>query len=255
MIGDTGGCGRTLIWAHRGASGQAPENTLPAFDLASRLKADGIELDVQMTCDGHLVVAHDTDCQRVAGEKGQIGQMSLQTLRTLNFARLWPAFGFVTLPTLAEVFDLIRPTGLTINIEMKNDETPYAGLEEAVLRQVIEWRMQERVLISSFSQPSLAMAVQLIRDLRLAIPCGFLYDSPLDNPWEIARQSGFSAMHPRHGLISRSSEIQAAHSAGVLVHAWTVDRADRLEQLMRMGVDAVITNKPDLAWRVRRIQP
>jgi glycerophosphoryl diester phosphodiesterase len=241
----------TRIWAHRGASSDAPENTLPAFDLAIRQQADGIELDVQMSRDGVLVVAHDTDCLRLTGEPGLIAGLDYSDLRRLNFAHGWPDHGFVPAPALAEVFDLIRPAGLMINIELKNDEIAYAGLEEAVLRLIIDWRMQDRVLLSSFNRASLVRTIALIRQKGLDIPCGLLFEHHLSQPWSLACRLGAAAIHPRHTLIRQPSFIAAAHAAGILVHPWTVDGSERLAELMGMGADAVITNRPALACQIR----
>src|SRR5512133_3338040 len=98
----------TKIWGHRGASAVAPENTLPAFAKAIELKADGVELDVQLTSDGVPVIFHDFEIDRLTDGKGLIKDHTFDELRRLNFNLRFPGQGFVTLPTLAEVFDLFR---------------------------------------------------------------------------------------------------------------------------------------------------
>jgi glycerophosphoryl diester phosphodiesterase len=242
---------RTKIWAHRGASSQAPENTLAAFDLAVRQGADGIELDVQRTADGVLVVAHDEDCMRVTGQAGAIAQMTLAELQRLNFAHVRPAAAFQTLPTLAEVFDLVSPCSLTINVELKNTLVLYPGLEEQVLSLAIAKGMQERIQLSSFNHYSLLEALRLIRELKLAVPCGPLYDCGLVEPWQYAQRHGFAAIHPHYGNLRIPGLVDHCRAAGIAVNTWTVDHPDHIAMALKLGVDALITNVPDQALLIR----
>ena len=103
---------KTKIWAHRGASGYAPENTLEAFELAIHQNADGIELDIQLTKDGEIVVAHDEKINRVTGKNGWIKDYTLKELKQLPFNRTHPEFTKACIPTLKEVYELISPTNL-----------------------------------------------------------------------------------------------------------------------------------------------
>src|SRR5690554_3305507 len=107
---------KTEIWAHRGASQSAPENTMKAFDLAVKLGSDGIELDVMRSKDQAIVVTHDESCQRVAGKPGLIQQMTLEQLRMLDFAAYHQDQDRQAIPLLEEVLDLLRPTHLKLNI-------------------------------------------------------------------------------------------------------------------------------------------
>jgi glycerophosphoryl diester phosphodiesterase len=241
----------TRIWAHRGASSQAPENTLLAFDLAVRQQADGIELDVQRTADNVLVVAHDEDCRRVTGESGQIDQLAFAELRRRNFAALWPDAGFQAIPALAEVFDLIRPSGLTINIELKNSVSPYPGLEQQVLDLVCAHRMQDRIQLSSFNHASLLTALQLIRDRNLGVPCGALYSGILAEPWVYAARLGFQAIHPSYNNLLIPNLIRNCHAAGLTVNAWTIDKPEHQTMALKLNIDAIITNLPEQARLIR----
>jgi len=111
------------VWAHRGASGYAPENTLPAFALAVEQGADGVELDIQLTKDGQIVVIHDETIDRVSNGSGWVKDYTLSQLKKFNFNKTFPEYGFVTIPTLEEVYDLLKDTGLTVNVELK--QIPY----------------------------------------------------------------------------------------------------------------------------------
>lgn len=242
---------QTKIWAHRGASSQAPENTLAAFDLAIRQGADGIELDVQRTADGILVVAHDEDCLRVTGQPGEIVKMSLEELRRLDFAAGQPQYGRQPLPTLAEVFDLVRPSGLTINIEMKNGIVLYPGLEDQVIKQAVEWEMQDRIQLSSFNHYSLVEALRLIREMKLGIPCGPLYDCGIVEPWLYAARLGFTAIHPHFANLRIPGLTASCHAAGIALNAWTIDHPEHIAMAIKLGIDAIITNVPEQAHLIR----
>ncbi len=238
---------KTQIWAHRGASAAAPENTMAAFELAISQGADGIELDVHLSADGVVVVTHDESCRRVTGEEGQIGQMTLAQLRRLDFGRVRPGFNRQMIPTLAEVFDLVRPAGLTVNIELKNSIQPYPGLEQAVIALAIGHRMTEQICLSSFNHYSLHLAAQLSRERGCRIPCGLLYSCVLFEPWVYARHVGAAAVHPHYANLLIPRFVSDCHAADVRVHAWTIDQPEHLRQACALGTDAVITNVPDLA--------
>ena len=112
---------KTKIWAHRGASGAAPENTLAAFDLAAKVGADGIELDVHFTRDREVVVVHDNTLARVTGMNGTVEELTLAQLKKLDFSNHMAAYCGERIPTLQEVLELVKPTGMEINIELKTD--------------------------------------------------------------------------------------------------------------------------------------
>ncbi len=243
---------RTQIWAHRGASQTQAENTLAAFEEAIRQGADGIELDVQMTADKVVVVIHDESTERVSGVPGDVSRMTLQALQALDVGQVLPQGGCQRVPTLEEVFDLIRPTQLTLNVELKNTTHPYPGLEEAVLSLADKHQMTDRLIVSSFNHVSLHLAAHLIHERKAAASCGILYLCGLYQPWAYARQVGASAIHPYFPNLRMPGLVEACHQAGVRVHAWTLDQPDHLLQAFQLGVDAVITNQPDRAVQLRQ---
>ena len=104
---------KPLIWAHRGASGYAPENTLAAFELAAKMHADGVELDIQLTRDGELAVCHDERIDRTSSAKGFLKDYTLTELKQLDFSNGNLAYEGIRIPTMREVFDLLKPTGLS----------------------------------------------------------------------------------------------------------------------------------------------
>jgi glycerophosphoryl diester phosphodiesterase len=108
-----------LVWAHRGASGSAPENTLAAFKMAAEMGADGVELDIQKTRDGVIVVCHDEKVDRTSNGSGWIKDFSFDEIRKLDFCNGNQEYEGIRIPTMEEVLDLLADTGLTINIELK----------------------------------------------------------------------------------------------------------------------------------------
>ncbi|NLM76979.1 MAG: glycerophosphodiester phosphodiesterase [Ruminococcaceae bacterium] len=238
---------KTKIWAHRGASVAAPENTLAAFDLAVQQGADGIELDVHFSADGVVVVTHDETCLRVTGEQGHVNQLTLSQLRQLDFSRILPGFSRQQIPTLAEVFDLIQPTSLVINIELKNSITLYPGLEQAVLDLACTHHMSERICLSSFIHYSLVQAALLAQERKLHVPCGLLYSCALYEPWMYARHVGAQALHPHYANLRIPGFVDACHEAGIQVNVWTIDDPDHLRMAFQLAPDAVITDVPDQA--------
>ncbi len=229
----------TQIWAHRGASAEAPENTLPAFELAIAQDADGFELDVQRSADGVLVVCHDETIDRTSDGTGAIVDLDLAALRRHDFSNAKPGFAQVVIPTLAEVLDLVRGSELVVNIELKDSIEPYAGMAAQALALVDELGLADQVWFSSFNHHTL---VELIA-LGAQSPCGVLYEEKMVEPWRYAAGFGAAALHPM-ALTVDAELVASAHLAGLKVHPWTVDAPEHVRALAAVGVDAIITNRP-----------
>lgn len=232
------------IYAHRGASGYAPENTLEAFELAAQMGAHGVELDVHICRSGELVVAHDETVERVSDGEGWIRDMTLSELKKLHFNRTHPAYGEARLPTLQEVFQLLRPTGLKINVEMKNSVIDYPDLERRVIELAAQEGMLERILFSSFNHFSLLR----VKKMEPSLPCGLLYDAAMVTPWAYAVALGMDAIHPNFTeVLLQPGECASAHRAGIQVNPWTVNEAEDLRACLQAGADILISNYPDRA--------
>lgn len=232
----------TEVWAHRGASGSAPENTIPAFELALAQGADGFELDVQLTRDDEVVVIHDETLERTTNGRGWVADHALEALQELDAGGGRPGFEGTPIPTLAEVLVLARSAGVRVNIELKNSTMPYKGLEERVVEIVAAHDMGDRVVVSSFNHYSL----RRLRGLGAGLPLGALYSDPLFKPWQYAAKLGVSALHPPLRAMRRRV-AERCHERGLDVHVWTVNDPDDIRRMLRIGVDAIITNYPDLA--------
>jgi glycerophosphoryl diester phosphodiesterase len=239
---------RPLNFAHQGASYEAPGNTLAAFLLAIELGADGIELDVHLSKDGEPVVIHDFTLERTTNGEGLVRDKTLAELKGLD-AGIWfdPAFIGERIPTLQEVFDAVGDR-LLLNIELKTNAVRDDGLVPAVVRLVEENHLLERVVVSSFNP----LAVWWVKRLNPWIPVGLLYaqDAPLllRGPW-LQRFMRLKALHPHFTLVD-SGYVRRARKRGCRVHVWTADDPGEMWQLMRMGVDLIITNRPDLLRQV-----
>ena len=239
----------TKIQAHRGASAYRPENTLEAFTLAIEQKSDGIELDVHLTKDGEIVVAHDERLERVSNGEGLINNYTLEELRLLDFSKLFPDQGPCRIPTLADVYTFLKPTSLTVNIELKTPHLLYPALPEKLIALTHECAMEDRVLYSSFNHYSLME----IKKLKPSAKIGLLYQMNMVDPWIYADYVGANAIHPHYNVITALPEtVVKCHEKGVMVNIWTVDDPQTIQKMIHYGVDAIITNKPDIAVAVRQ---
>lgn len=235
-----------FIWAHRGASGHAPENTLEAFALAADMGADGIELDVQFTKDRQLVVIHDEWIDRTSNGRGAVADYTLDELRGYNFNNKMPGMPWCHIPTLNEVLELIKSTNMVINIELKTSVNHYPGIEEAVVDLVDEFGMADRIIYSSFNHES----VLRVKRLRPAAVCGFLYGIGIVSPAEYARMHGVEAVHPSINDLKYPGFIESCRDNGILIHTWTANSYSEIEQMRQYGVNALITNYPDRAFEL-----
>ena len=237
------------IFAHRGASAHAPENTLAAFKTALEQGADAIELDAKLSSDGIVVVIHDESVNRTTGAPGLVSQTSLAGLRALDAGSfLSDKFCGEKIPTLEEVFEAVGQRTF-INVELTNYKTPDDHLIESVCMLVRKFRMQERVLFSSFLPSNLAKA----RGLLPEVPCALLaIQGPL-GVW--ARSFGFvfgsyQAFHPYLKDVTRQ-QLDRVHRLNRRAHVWTVNSAEDMRRLFDWGVDGIFTDDPQLAVQVR----
>jgi len=239
---------QTMIHAHRGASAYMPENTLEAFSLAVEQKADYIELDVHLSKDTEIVVAHDELLDRVSGGTGYINDHTLNELKALNFGKLYPGVT-CRIPTLAEVFDLVKPSNLNLNIEMKTIDRMYPELPGKLLALAAEFGMQDRIIYSSFNHYSL---LQIKQGGSSSAKIGLLYNMGMVDPWVYAKHIKADAIHPHYSIIAALPEtVIRCHENNIQVNAWTADDSKIIGLLLKCGVDGIITNKPDIAANCR----
>ena len=227
---------RVMIIAHRGASAVAPESTRAAIREAVKTGAGMVELDVQMTREGRLIVMHDARLDRTSDGRGPVSQARYRDLAGLD-AGSWfaPRFAGERILLASQAARLL-PRRVGLNLELKRTPRRRALLVR-VARLARRDRLHERLLISSFDP--LLLAPLRRHHLRLALICSRRPGRSLGQA--IALRCW--AWHPLHSLVTRS-RVARAHAAGLRVHAWVVDRPARARQLIRLGVDGLFTNRP-----------
>lgn len=227
---------RPLIIAHRGASAVAPESSGAAIRGAALAGADMIELDVQMTRDGRLVVFHDERLERTTTGAGMAAKKRYAQLARLE-AGAWfhPRFAGERILLLSQALRLI-PKRMRINLELKST-VARTSLVRRVLHTVRRAGVVRRLVLSSFD-PRMLRPLRRTR-LAYALICREQPDRALRR----AIRLGCAAWHPAHTVVS-SRRVTRAHNAGLRVYAWTVDDLTRARQLVGRGVDGVFTNDP-----------
>ncbi|WP_223636913.1 glycerophosphodiester phosphodiesterase family protein [Corallococcus sp. EGB] len=237
-----------LLLAHRGASADAPENTLEAFAQAVRQGADGVELDAMVCGSGEVVVCHDERLDRLAGQPWEVRTTPWWKL---SRADVGTPLGFAParIPLLEAVLDAL-PEHFLVNIELKCDRFDDGGLAEGVARLVRERDLAGRVVVSSFNPLCLFRLAAAAPTLRR----GFLIDP--DKPWALQAYAlsplvSSHSVHPFHEACT-PERVAAWNDAGLRVAAWTVDDPQRARELRDLGVSYLITNRPGLVREALR---
>lgn len=233
------------ILAHRGASGIAPENTLPAFTAAIEAGADGIEFDVQMTRDGVPVVIHDELVDRTTDGEGWIKDYTLKEIKQLNAsASFSAAYDDVKIPTLAEVLDLAQDMAI-INLELKNGIVRYEGLEEEVINLIKAKGLLDKTIFSSFNHYS----IKKINEIEPEAQTGILYMAGIYRPWEYAKKLGALNIHPFYAAV-RPDIVQGIHEVGGRINVFGTEDIDVIKNLASIGVDMIITDYPEKTRKI-----
>ncbi len=236
-----------LVIAHRGASKQAPENTLAAFRRAAELGADAIELDAKLSADGVVVVHHDLTLDRTTSGIGRLSAQTAASLARLDAGSKFAArFAGEPIPTLAAVFDAVGQRVL-INVELTNYEHVGDRLPDAVVALVHEQALGARVLFSSFNP----LALRRARRLAPEVPRALLLEASESGLRRglFRMMTRFEFFHPEDRLVT-PDVIEREHRNGRRVNVWTVNDAVRLRALADMGADGLITDAPDVARNI-----
>ena len=236
-----------VIFAHRGASAQAPENTLASFELALSQGADAIELDAKLSADGEVVVIHDPTVDRTTNGHGRVAQLSLTELHSLDAGSFFSEkYRGQKIPLLEEVFEAVGKK-LFINVELKNYDAPYDQLVEKVCALVKKHEMEKKIILSSFLASNLKKAKSFLPE----IPRGLLALRGWKGAW--ARSFGFSfgdyvALQPHLTDVTKQ-QIVRVHRLKRRVYVWTVNKTEDMARLNNWGVDGIFTDDPQLALR------
>ena len=237
----------TEIFAHRGASGYAPENTLEAFRLAMEQGADGMELDVHLTKDGEVVVIHDETLDRTSNGHGNVRDYTLEELKKFSFHNHMEKYQGVQIPTLKEALNLVKNSRIKVNIELKTGIYWYEGIEEKTMDIVKTMGMEDRVIYSSFNHYSIQKVLEQNSDAETA----YLFsDVPL-NMEKYAKDTGVKGLHPAVYHLKMADFLETYMKSGLKVRVWTVNNKEDMKMFMDAGVDAVITNYPKVSVELR----
>ena len=231
----------TEITAHRGSSRTAPENTIPAIEAAVEEMADSVEIDVQMTADGVVVLGHDASLKRVAGVNRSIASMTFEELEKLDVGSWFSSeYAGTRIPSLSEVLELCSQK-ISLNIEIKyvgkNSELP-----EKTAEMVREYGMENQCVITSTNLSYLKRVKEVLPEIRT----GYIISAAYGNFYS-SEDVDFISI--RSGFVT-SALMQNAHEQGKAVYAWTVNTKSELERLTLLGVDGIITDRPVLAREI-----
>ena len=253
--------GFLAVQGHRGASGWAPENTLTAFRKAIELGVDGMEMDLQVTRDGVVVVIHDDTLDRTTDGRGRVTDLTLDEVKQADAGiKFDPAFRGERVPTLSEVITLVQASGdqrVRLNLEIKFGEGREGrpeDVESRVLAVLRETSFVDRVTVQSFHHPSPAK----MKMLEPRITTGLLVGQRNLPPDPLARVRECRADYyaPAAGLIT-AELVSRLHGAGIPLVAWTVNDPDEARRLVELGVgtlpgDTIISDYPDRLLEMRR---
>lgn len=227
-----------IIFAHRGSLTEAPENTLPSYKKAIERGAQAMEVDVQLTRDGHLVMHHD---RLLKGRK--ISEYTLSEIKELDMSgSFFEEYNDVRMPTLEEVLD-ICPTSVLLNIEIKNDDFEDNGIELLVWNAMVKFGHVDNVIVSSFDHHCL----KKFRELSPTVKIGLLLHENMLSPWDYAIKTGINpySIHPYYPAVN-AELVKESHKVGLKVVPFTVDDEKLVAELRGQGVDGVFSNNPML---------
>ena len=233
------------IIAHRGYSGLYPENTMLAFQKAAEISSDEIELDVQLSKDGEVVIFHDESLERLTGQRCWLRDLPFSELKKLNTSQVvyGGKFGFCPIPSLDEYFAWVKTTPVVTNIELKNSRFYYEGLEEKTIALIEKHGLQGQVYFSSFNHVSLMKC----KKINPGIPCGILVgaEAAVGNPGYYVKSNGLDFYHPRFNCLNDET-VKNCENHGIGINVWTVDDMGGLLQAQEWKCRGLITNFPEV---------
>lgn len=232
-----------ILFAHRGASAYAPENTLAAFELAIKEGCTAVELDIHLTKDKKVVVCHDETVDRTTNGTGKISELTLEEIQSLD-AGSWFSKEFIgeKIPTLNEVFEVL-PKDTFFNIEIKKESSEDAELEKLLVDYIRNTDRVSNTVISSFNHVSLQKISRLAPEIRI----GALIWAEMLNVTNYLKSDNFSvySAHLKYSTLN-PKVIKSLKDNNIKVYPWTVNDANIAKDLIEMGVDGIITNYPNI---------
>lgn len=226
-----------MVIAHRGASSYAPENTLVAFDLALQMGVRHLELDVDLSSDGHIVVMHDDTVDRTTNGSGPVTSHTLATLRGLDAGSSFgPQFAGERIPTFAEVLERYKGRA-HLHTEIKGHSPSLSQRTADLIRQ---YGMEQQVTITSFQ----TMRLQEMRAYAPELPTGWLVGEVSDAMIAQGRAMGVTQLCPRANTVTPEL-VRHLHAEGFVARAWGVTTEELMQQVVQAGADGMTVNFPD----------
>lgn len=236
----------TGVIAHRGYSKLFPENTMLAFKEATAFDIAGIELDVQLTKDGQVVICHDETIDRTSNGKGFIRDLTLTELRAFSFygtfEHRFAKNEHIPIPTLEEFFEWFKPLDIMVNIELKTNILRYDGLVEKVNDLIQTYELTDRVVLSSFQHHTMNMAKSINADLKT----GLLTMNGTLKPGDYTAHHGHDYYHPFF-MSLEPEDIENLTDNNIGINTYTVNKAEDIQKMIHAGVTNVITDDVALA--------
>lgn len=237
------------IFAHRGYSGKYPENTMIAFKKALECGVDGIELDVQLTKDGEVVIIHDETIDRTTTGKGFVVDYTYEELEKFDASFKFKDLGFNKIPTLREYFQLVKDYDIVTNVELKTGINEYLGIEEKVWELIKEYNLEEKVIISSFNH----FSVMRMKKIAPQLKYGFLSEDWIIDAGKYTHSHGVQCYHPRFNNLV-PEVIEELKKYNLEINTWTVNLEEDMRYLYSNNIDVIITNYPELAQEIKNRQ-
>ncbi len=226
--------------AHRGYSSKYPENTLLSFQKAIEAGCDGIELDLQLSKDGEVIVFHDKELGRTMAGVGDVKDYTLEELEKKDAGLLFSGiYGVQKIPTLDEYFTLVQPTGIFSILELKNTVVNYPGLEEKVILAIEKYNLSSRVVLSSFNRRSLRLCQALAPHIKTAL----ITETWFYKSYRRAKEEHVNYLNIHHQFLQGFS-LYLLRGYMIPIIPWTVNNPRRLKRLIKAGVYGIITNNP-----------
>ena len=234
--------------AHRGSSGSYPENSRIALEKAIEAGVDMIEVDCQLSKDGHVVVIHDERLQRTARAKGYVRGQTLKQLKKLDVGAWFKkAFKGERILTMEEVVEIVDGKA-DLNVDIKAVKQGSPGIELKILFILSHYGYLDRSILSSFDY----RALRRVRELAPEAQIGILHGAETkENPFQVAREIGAYSLHIQKELAT-SPLLERAAQLGLKTFVWTVNEVPEMEKFLALGVDGIISDFPEKFWKVRQ---
>lgn len=238
----------TKIIAHRGASKYAPENTMPAFELAYKMKADGIETDIQLTKDNIPVLIHDEQINRTTNGKGYIKDFTFDQLKQLDAGSWFSSeFSGTSIISLDEFLQWAKDKLLNLNIELKNNKIDYRHLESIVYEMIDYYQLLNRTILSSFNPNS----IKRMRRFANGVNVSFLTSRRNKNLVEYAKDIGATGIHIKYRVFHRLLARQC-QQANLELRVFTINKISRMKKCFNYNCDGIFTDVPDKGLDYRK---